>query len=203
MIIDNQLIITIIQYTGVFGLFLSGILALVINDKKKKLIFLFLMYVFAGILSFALYSGFTFFTAGFVFTFFFILLYIAVIQWEARRKRSHGQLEPEDGQTSKRDRQNGRTTTKNVLNIVLPLLLCSGLGYLIFNSTYGYLAGTGNQSGDQPYNISFTDPGLVIKSIFSSYGPVVVILVSALFITFLWFIVIIKSRDRQKNGEEE
>ncbi len=192
MMADNQLIIKIIQYASIFGLLLSGILALVIADKRKKFIFLFLMYVSAGILSFILYSGFAFFTVGLVFVFFFILLYIATIQWEAVRKDSREQ-----------PGKKGGASPKNVLNIVLPLLLCGGSGYLIFNSTYRYLAGAGSQSGDQPYNVSFTDPGLVINSIFSSYGLVVIILVSALFITFLWLIVIIKLRDRQKNGEEE
>ena len=178
---------------------MSGVLALVITSKKKKFIFLFLMYVSACILSFALFSGFVFIIIGFVFIFFFIILYIVFIHGEIIKKSSPKLQKP----VSKAGLQNRRRFTKNVLNIALPLLLCGGSGYLIFKSTYRYLAEAGKQNGDQPYIISFTDPNLVIKSIFSSYDLIVIFLVSALFISFLWFIIIIKLKDKNKNGEEE
>ncbi len=198
MINDSQLIIKIIQYISITGLFLSSILALIIVDKKKKFIFLFLMFISAGMLSYILYSGFVIFTVGFVFVFFFILLYITIIQWESIGSNNQEKRKS----ANKPDLQNGRKSIKKILNIALPLLLCGAIGYLIFNSANRYLAEVGNQQGDQAINVSFSDPGLVIKSILSSYGLAVIILASALFITFLWFIIIIKLSHRQKNGEK-
>ena len=199
MIIDKQLIIMIIQYGSSIGLFLSGVLALFTIDKKKKFIFLFLMYIFAGILSFVLYSGFTFFTVGIVFVFFIIILYIVIIQQEIIKNNGREPQKPEN----KTGLRNGRKPLRNVLNRILPLLLCGGLGYLVFSGTYKYLAGAGYRNGEQLFNISFPDPGLAIKGIFSSYGLALIILVSALFISFLWFIVMVKLKDKKKNGEEE
>lgn len=184
---------------GIIGLLLSGVLALVVIDKKKKFIFLFLMYISAGLISLVLYSGFTFFTAGIMFVFFFIILYIIIIQGEIIKSSKQDQQKP-GGKTVL---QNRRKLKKNLLNIAPPLLLTGGLAYLIFNNAYKYLAGNGYLNGGQPYDISFSGPGLAIKSIFSSYGLVLIILVSALFISFLWFIIMIKLQDKKKNGKEE
>ena len=67
----SQLIIIIINYISTAGLLACGLLSLFLKDKKRKLLFLLLAFLFIGALSFVYYSEILFFITGVIVIFFF------------------------------------------------------------------------------------------------------------------------------------
>jgi len=130
MSIESQLIIKIIQYGSLFGLFISGLLSLFLINKKKKLLFVFLSFLFFGILSFVFYAGILFFTAGITIIFFFILLYLLVFQIE---------LSGKEEVLNRNKNHDNNNTAGIILNIILPILFCGFMGYLIYGCTSDFL----------------------------------------------------------------
>src|SRR4030042_7185113 len=82
MSFTSQLIIIIIHYTSLLGLLICGALSLIHSDRRKKLLFLILTFLFVGILSFIYYSGILVFIIGVFVIFFLVSLYLFVYQIE-------------------------------------------------------------------------------------------------------------------------
>ena len=81
MSIESQNIIEIIQYIGFAGLMIPGIAVFFIPDLRKKIILLFILFIFTTILSFVFYSGVLLFIASLAFIFIFALLFLLTEQF--------------------------------------------------------------------------------------------------------------------------
>ena len=137
--------------------------------------FVFLSFLFVGILSFVYYAGVLFFIVGVIIIFFFLALYLFVSQIELFDARQG--LKKEDGKLS-------RSTAGSIMGIILPLLFCSAAGFLIYNYTSDFL---GKAAGME--NISIIGLGDIAEKLLSDYSLAVVLTVSLLFTSFLWFLI--------------
>ncbi len=175
MSIVSQLVIVIIHYTSIVGLVISGLLLLILTNKRKKLLFLFLSFLFAGVLSFVYYSALLFFIVGILMVLFFISLYLFVFQMELFGSK-----------TGLNESKISNGVTKNIiLSIVLPLLFCAAVGYLIYSYTSDFLKKITN--GGNIFIASLSD---ISKQFFTDYSLILIIVLGSLFVSFLWFITI-------------
>jgi hypothetical protein len=177
MSFTSQLIIIIIHYASLLGLLICGSLSLIHSDRRKKLLFLILTFLFAGILSFVYYSGILVFIVGVFVIFFLVSLYLFVYQIEFFGIKTDG-----DG-----DRRNDDKIKKIIGRIILPVLFCAGIGYLFYIYTSDFL-----RDAVLNGNIYIVGLGDINKQFFIEYGPILVIVIASLFISFLWFIMISK-----------
>lgn len=177
MSFTSQLIIIIIHYASLLGLLICGLLSLTHPDRRKKLLFLFLTFLFMGILSFVYYSGILVFIIG-IFVFFFLLsLYLFVFQVEF-----FGSKTEQD-----RDRKKYSRIKKVIFDITLPFLFCAGIGYLFYMYTSDFVKKM--VISGSIYIVSSAD---ISKRFFTEYSPVLIIVIASLVISFLWFIIISK-----------
>ena len=173
MSFGSQLILIIIHCASLFGLAISGLLSLILISKRKKLIFLFLSFLFVGILSFVYYSGILFFIAGIFVMFFFISLYMFVFQIELF------------GDKERLDEKLNNNIKGIIVHIILPFLFYAAIGYLIYNYTSGFLqkvSGSGNI-----FIIGLSD---ITGKFFTNYSLILIIIIAVLFVSFLWFIIV-------------
>ena len=176
MSFTSQLIIIIIHYASLLGLLICGLLSLIHSDRRKKLLFLILVFLFVGILSFVYYSGILVFIVGVFVIFFLVSLYLFVFQIEFFESKTD-----ED-----RDRRNDNKI-KTIGGIILPALFCAGIGYLFYIYTSDFL-----KDAVLSGNIYIVGLGDINKQFFIEYSPILVIVIASLFISFLWFIMISK-----------
>jgi len=177
MSFTSQLIIIIIHYASLLGLLICGLLSLVHSDRRKKLLFLILAFLFIGILNFVYYSGILVFIVGVFVIFFLVSLYFFVFQIEFFESKT------DEGQ----DRRNDNKIKKTIGGIILPALFCAGIGYLFYIYTSDFMKDV-VLSG----NIYIVGLGDINKQFFIEYSPILVIVIASLFISFLWFIMISK-----------
>lgn len=175
MSFESQLTIIIIHYTGLLGLLVSALLSLFMTSRKKKMLFMFLTFLFVGILSFVYYSGILFFIIGIIIVFFFLSLYLFVFQ-----VKLFG-----DKEKLKRDGKLNNSNTGKVFNILLPLLFSAAIGYLIYAYTYGFL-----QNITVNKEITITGPSDITRLFLTDHSLVLILMVGLLFISFLWFLII-------------
>jgi len=176
MSFTSQLIIIIIHYASLLGLLICGLLSLIHSNRRKKLLFLILVFLFVGILSFVYYSGILVFIVGVFVIFFLVSLYLSVFQIEFFEKTDGGQ-----------DRRNDNKIKKTIGGIILPALFCVGIGYLFYIYTSDFL-----KEAVLSGNIYIVGLGDINKQFFVEYSPILVIVIASLFISFLWFIMISK-----------
>jgi len=176
----SQLIIVIIHYASIFGLLISGLLSLILPDKRKKMLFLFISFLFAGILSFVYYSAILFFIVGILMVLFFLSLYLFVLQIEIFGNKTG----PDENK-----KLNGRA--KNILlNIIVPLLFCAAAVYFFYKYTVDFLRSVSGSG-----NIFIAGLGDISKQFFTDYSLILVIITASLLMSFLWFIIISKSEE--------
>ncbi len=185
MSIESQKIIEIIQYISFAGLVLSGLIALLMPGLSRKIVLIFTMFIFTTIISFVFYSGILLFIIGFAAIFVFIILYMIIVQLRMDRKGPEGE-----------DTVKKKIRVSGVLSVILPILFSGYLGYQIYGSTSLYFMGADGGS-----DISIVSLDQISKLLFSEYLPVVLILITALIATTVWFTIILDFRkDRQKES---
>lgn len=196
MSIGSQKIIEIIQYISFTGLVLSGLTALFLSGLRKKMVLVFMVFVFTTIIAFVFYSGILLFVTGFAVIFVFTILYMLTAQLEMT---GNGPGKNYSGST---DRSGKTKTAKKkikisaIYNIAIPVLFCGYLGYLIYSNTHSYFEKT-----DGTADISIISLGQISEELFSNYFPVLLILISAVVTAAIWFTVILDHRkERQKES---
>lgn len=171
----SQLTTIIIYYTGITGLMICSLLSLFLANKKKKMLFLFLSFIFGGILYFVHYSGVLGFLIGIIMIFFFIMLYLLVFQLEFFGNDKGAGTDKKTDQPKKRE----------IITIITALLFCLAIGYFLYEYTSRFLR-------DAVINESIlvTTLGDVSSQLSIDYGLVIIILAVSLFISSLWIIII-------------
>lgn len=169
----QSLVIKIIQYTCISGVFMFSLLSLFVTERRKKLLFLFLMLLFSSIVGFLFYSGILIFLIGIIVMGFFITFCLFVFHAEKYEKKE-------------------KRLSSRILNVLLPLVLCFGIGYLFYNYTLEFFTEPGEVKG-----VSLISFESIISDLYANYLIVIVILILILFVSVLWFILILDVRGRQ------
>ncbi len=188
MSIESQKIIEMIQYIGFAGLMIPGIAVFFIPDLRKKITLLFILFVFTTILSFVFYSGIILFIASLAFMFVFILLFLLT---EQLFHLSSDPLLP----SSDTGGSHAGIIAVKIINIIIPVLFCTGLGYLIYKLTGGYFP-----ADNGVREISMNSIEEISGSIFARYSIGIFLIILAALISFIWFTVILMT-GRKNKGE--
>ena len=186
MSIESQKIIEIIQYIGFAGLMIPGVAVFFIPDLRKKITLLFILFVFTTILSYVFYSGILLFIASLAFVFVFILLFLLAEQLSHNSSRAPLPSSDTEGSHA------GIIAVK-IINIIIPVLFCTGLGYLIYRLTGEYFP-----ADNGVREISINSIKEISGNIFARYDIVIFLIVSAALISFIWFTVILTTGEKQR-----
>ncbi len=196
MSIESQKIIEIIQYISFTGLVFSGLAALFLSGFRKKMVLLFIVFVFTTIIAFVFYSGILLFVTGFAVIFVFTILHMLTAQLamtgDGPGKKHSGYADrPDNTETAKK-----KIKISAILNIAIPVLFCGYLGYLIYSNTHSYFEGV-----DGMADISIISLSQISERLFSDYFPVLLILILAVLTAAIWFTVMLDFRkERQKES---
>lgn len=175
MSFKSQLAITIVQYISLFGLTASVLITIFTANRKKKLLFMFISFLFVGILIFISYSGVVFFIIGAIILFFFLSLYLLVFQ--IRLSGNKGKRE--------QDKKPVDAKRNKIFYIIPPLLACAATGYLIYIYTSGFL---GNISISR--EITIAGLGDIAGQLITDHSFVLILIVALFIMSFLWFLII-------------
>jgi hypothetical protein len=184
---NGKFVLGIINYFILSLTLIFGIISVILVDQRKKLTFLFLMYLFAGITSFLFFAGPTFAIVGIVILFFFLLLFSFIFHqeffgfgktylYEKIHKRYFAAIQP-----------------NIIANMILSILSCLFIGYLFYSYTQSFYK-------QLTMVKTFSTPSLagILNDIGSNYVPIILIIVCMLASSFIWFIGILPNR-RGKN----
>jgi hypothetical protein len=183
---DGKLILGFLNYLTVGIVFILGLVSLLIPDQKKKLTFLFLMFISAGLMSFLFFAGLAFILPSISIVAFCIILNLFIQNQEFFSSGNPGQNGPKGF---------GGRLKKNViiLNLLVPVLLMGGLGFLFFVYNDDFFK---NISTVTVFNTAALFG--IIKDISENYMLLIFIFVIVLFMSVIWFIAIL-NKESKKN----
>jgi hypothetical protein len=189
---QNQLIITIIYYISIAAIIIFALLSLLLTDKKKKLLYFSLTLLSWGTLNLVLLPGVLFFLIYIVIIIFYILFYMYFYYGEIYRC--------DEISVREKELYNKKVIRKKLINkslsIALPVFICGGIGYLFYSYTLEFFR-EHNESG----NIQIMNFSVFLGELYSKYMMPVILLISVLFISVLWFIIVI-GKNKEKNKKE-
>ncbi len=180
MSFESQLTIIIIRYIAISGLLAFALLSLFMKNRRWKLIFMFLTFLFVGVLSFIYYSGVLFFIVGITVIFFFLSLNLFVFQ-----VRMFGNTEESERKEISKNSRAGM-----IFNILLPLLFCGIIGYLIYVSTHGFIRELAIIE-----DITIAGLGDITGLLLTDYRMILIFIIAMLVMSFFWFLII--GRDKK------
>jgi|GEM_PF-1325359 len=196
MSIESKIIIEITQYISFAGLVLSGLAALFLPGPKRKIVFIFIMFIFTTTISFVFYSGILLFITGFAAIFVFIILHMIIAQLRMSRNDPEGNYGATDERPGGEDAVKKKIKASAIPGIILPVLFSGYLGYQIYLSTRPCFMGA-----DSGSDISIVSPDRISELLFSEYLPAALILIAALAAITIWFTVMLDFRkDRQRES---
>jgi len=197
MSIGSQKIIEIIQYISFVGLVFSGSIALFLSGHRRKMVFLFMVFVFTTIIAFVFYSGVLLFITGFAAIFVFTILYMLTVQLRITGEGPGKDKIGPTGNPGKTETAKKKVKILTILNIAIPVLFCGYLGYLVYINTHHYFKGKVSN-----VDISIISLGQIAEKLFSDYFPVLFVLIAGLLAATIWFTVILDFRkERQKESK--
>ncbi len=175
----SQLTIAVMNYISILGLLISGLCSILVIDKKRKLLFLFLVLFFAGVLSFVYYSGVLFFLIGIIAAFFFLLLYLFVLQIEVFGSPEYPEITDSPGGLIK----------NKILNIIISIFFCAAAGYPVYRYTDRFLKGV--KMAEESGAVPIVGWGDISGQLFTEYSLLLIIITVSLFLSFLWAMAIV------------
>jgi hypothetical protein len=188
---NGKLLLGIINYFIMATIFLFALLSLVLRDQRKKLVFLFLMFLSFSILSFLFFTGATFIIVGILIICFLIPLYLNSFNEQFYNKGIYENIKLKLGSDENKK-------VKRCINLALSIIFCSGVGYLFYHYTLKYIS-----NYKQVASIAIISFTSVVSEIGNNYSAVIMILVLILVITILWFISILeRSNDSNINKDD-
>ena len=183
---DGRLVLAFTNYFILSLILVFGLLALIVSNQRKRLTYLFLMFLCSGIVSYLFFAGVTFIIPGMVMLFFCVLLFLFVFNQEFFG--FGGRHDTGDIERAKK----GYFNREFIVNLVISILFCLGVGYLLFLSTRGYYSGV-------EYTEEFATASLadIINDIGSNYIPVIFLISVMLLVSIMWFIGILSNRSSE------
>lgn len=182
---DGKLILGFLNYLTVGIVFLLGLISLLIAGQKKKLTFLFLMFISAGLMSFLFFAGLAFILPSISIVGFCIILNLFIQNQEFFSSGSS---------TSKNPSGHGSKLRKNViiLELFVAVLITGGLGFLFFAYNDEFFK---NISTVTVFNTAALFG--IISDISENYLPLIFIFIIVLFMSVIWFIAILRKESKK------
>ncbi len=196
---NGKLLLEIVNYFFMVTIFLFALLSLVLRDQRRKLVFLFLMFLSFSVLSFLFFTGATFIIIGILIICFLIPLYLNSFNEQFYNKGIYENMKLNPGSDEYKKINNKKISKKikRYINLALSVIFCSGAGYLFYHYTLKYISNY--KQATSIAIISFTS---VVSEIGNNYSAVIMILILILVITILWFISILeRSNDSNINKD--
>jgi len=190
---NGKLTLEIINYSVLVMVFLFGLISLVLTSQMKKLIFLFLTFLAFGILCFLFLIGATFMLIAIIVIFFNILLFLYIQDIEHFSKRGNYISEsvlPVGKLGRKKD-------WERITNLILSILSCVGIGYIFYKYSLNFF-----KSYKQTGNYTTSRITEIAANIGSNYWPTLLLTLSILIVSIIWFISILKNGDENDTGSD-
>jgi hypothetical protein len=182
---DGKIILGFLNYLTVGIVFILGLVSLLIAGQKKKLTFLFLMFLATGLMSFLFFAGLAFVLPSISIVGFCIILNL-FIQNQEFFSSGNSMQNSSNGYESK--------LKKNVimLNLFVSVLFTAGLGFLFFVYNDDFFKNISTVT-------SFNTATLfgVIQNISENYIPLIFIFIIVLFMSVIWFVAILKKESKK------
>ena len=191
---NGKLTLEIINYSVLALVFLFGLISLVLTNQMRKLIFLFLTFLAFGTLCFLFLTGATFMLIAIVVIFFNILLFLYVQDIEHFSKRGNyiSETELTVGKiVQKKD-------WKRVTNLTLSILSCAGIGYIFYKYSLNFF-----KNYKQTGNYTTSRITEIVANIGSNYWSTILLMLSILIVSIIWFISILKNSDENDNSSDD
>lgn len=190
----SQWIVMIMQYAGIAGIFVFGMSVLSISDIRKKVVFFFLILLSTVMLSYVFYPGTTFFISAFGAIFVFLIINQLVNHLHMINSAHGGNA----GQGEDSGTGTNKINYFRLLNIVIPVFLCGIAFYLGYHYLHDFQV-----TWKDLQDIPAAGTKQMAGQIFGYYGVLVIILFSALFISLIWFTIILGSGQEKKGGDKD
>ena len=190
---NGKLTLEIINYSVLVLVFLFGLVSLVLTNQMKKLIFLFLTFLAFGILCFLFLTGATFMLIAIIVILFNILLFLYVQDIEHFGKRANYISEPE----LPVGKLGWKKDWKWITNLTLSILSCAGIGYIFYEYSLNFF-----KSYKQTGNYTTSRIAEIVANMGSNYWPTLLLTLSILIVSIIWFISILKNCDENDTGSD-
>lgn len=190
---DGKLTLEIINYVLLSLVFLFGLISLIFKNQIKKLIFLFMTFMTFGILAFLFLTGATFMLIAIIVIFFNIILFLYIQDIERFNKKGALVIEPEIPAVKPERKKNW----KRIIGLIIAVISCAGIGYVFYEYSLNFFNNyeqTGNYTSSRILEI--------VAYISSNYSATLLLILSILIVTIIWFVAILKnggSNDETKN----
>jgi len=183
---NGKITLEIINYTVLMLIFLFGLISLVLTNHIKKLIFLFLIFLAFGILCFLFLTGATIMLIAMIIILFniLLLLYVQDIEHFSKRGDYISESELAAGKPGK------KKGWKWIVNLIFSILFCTGTGYVFYAYSLNFFKSF-KQTGN------YTAPRIteIVAEISSNYWPTLLLIISILIVSVLWFISILRNSE--------
>jgi hypothetical protein len=194
---DGKLILGFLNYLFISLIFVFGLISLLVRDQRKKLTFLFLALLSAGVLSFLFFAGMAFILPGIILIFFYLLLNIFIASQEFYGFGKPSVLSDKNLRQDKQATQSrqglGIKQPSLVINFLLSLAVSAGAGVIFFIYNKDFLKGL---KLVESFKAAAT--GDIINNIGANYIPAILVISAALFSSVFWFISILENRRAKK-----
>ncbi|MBM3705281.1 MAG: hypothetical protein FJW66_02025 [Actinobacteria bacterium] len=184
---DGKQILGFLNYFILGLIFVSGLVSLTVIDQKRKLTFLFLMLLSAGLASFLFFAGTAFIIPAAVLLLFCLILFLLV---NSQQYYSLGRDMDSDDFLKK---QGAKPEPDIISNLAVSILFCMLVGYVFFRYSQGFY-----ENIRLVENFNTLQMAALIEDISSNYAPLILVIICCLVASSLWFISILDSR-RKKN----
>jgi hypothetical protein len=193
---DGKLILGFLNYLFLGLIFVFGLVSLLVRDQRKKLTFLFLAILSAGVLSYLFFAGIAFIMPAIILIFFFLLLYMFIASQEFYGFGKPYVSTEKNLLQEKQAIRSGkgfRLKLSLVINFLLSLGVSAGAGVIFFIYNKDFLK---ELQLVESFKSAATQD--IINNIGTNYIPAVLVICAALFSSVFWFISILGNR-RTKN----
>ncbi len=190
---DGKLILGFLNYTFLGLIFVFGLISLLVRDQRRKLTFLFLAFLSAGILSYLFFAGIALILPGIILIFFYLLLFMFIASQEFYGFGKPFISADKNPRQGIQGRKGFRIKPSLAINFLLSLAVSAGAGVIFFIYNKDFLKGL---QLVESFKAAVT--GDIINNIGANYIPAILVIITALFSSVFWFISILENR-RTKN----
>jgi len=190
---DGKLILGFLNYSFLGLIFVFGLISLLVRDQRKKLTFLFLALLSAGVLSYLFFAGIALILPGIILIFFYLLLYMFIASQEFYGFGKPSILSDKLTRQGMPGRKGFRIKLSLIINFLLSLIISVVAGVIFFIYNKDYLKGL-----QLVESFKAASTGDIINNIGANYIPAILVISAALFSSVFWFIGILENR-RTKN----
>ena len=184
---DGKQILGFTNYFMLGLVFLFGLMSLALFDQRKKMTFLFLMFLSTGLLSFLFFAGLSFVVPAIILLGFCSVLFLFINNQEFY---GAGKAQIKSITEIKKYRF---LSVQLVLNFVIAFIVCGAAGLIFVIYTKEYFANT-------ILVARFNTSGMadIINEISANYIPVIILISFALICSLFWLTGILENR-RKRN----